>query len=152
MLTPCWGFSSRFGQRVPQILPQVKKHLIKQFACNASSVFWSSDFSRNYLKSHNYTTTINNYKDFLPLLTVDHDGDVGEHDGVYHEHDQDRTWHRGDRTFIFHILIITTEQPNKLVQLAIEETPIAAIKVKMSSVIHDTTHPPTITNTFLIAV
>ena len=53
----------------------------------------------------------------LPLLTEDHDGDVGEHEGVDHEHDQDRTCHRGNRNSIFNILIITQE-PDKLVQFS----------------------------------
>ena len=74
-----------------------------------------------YLKSHtNYTTKL--IIEFgPPLLSADHDGDVGEHEGVNHQHDQDRTYDAARRTFIFYILKIT-EHPNKLVHLTIEQT------------------------------
>ena len=47
--------------------------------------------------SENIAIIIYNLTLALPLLTEDHDGDVGEHEGVDHEHDQDRTCDRADR-------------------------------------------------------
>ena len=88
---------------------------------------------------------ITNYNDFwlaLPLLTEDHDGDVGEHEGVDHEHDQDRTCHRGNRNSIFNILIITQE-PDKLVHPPIEQTPPTEMsKCKLKSWCLLLYHPP----------
>ena len=98
------------------------------------SFFWKL-LTLRYLKSYtNYTTklkgstkstfnneTLNDLKLGPPLLSADHDGDVGEHEGVNHQHDQDRTCDAARRTFIFYILKIT-EHPNKLVHLTIEQT------------------------------